>query len=62
MMSSEFCGRLCLVDELDAALEVQAERRPARRDDVDRRGDQGEDDEQDEEGAAAFGHGEAGEG
>ena len=48
--------RLALVDELDAALEVEAELGVLLRDDVERPGDQAEDDQQDEERAAAFGH------
>ena len=53
-------GRLALVDELDAALEVQAELRRLRRDDHRGGGDQSEDQEQDEQRAAAIGHGPGG--
>jgi len=42
-------GRLSLVDELDAALEVQAELGVLGGDDCDRAADEGGDDEQDEE-------------
>ena len=51
-------GRLALVDELDAALEVEAELASAcvERSTTARAGDQPEDDQQDEEVAAAVGH------
>jgi hypothetical protein len=50
-------GRLALVDELDAALEVEAELGLLRRDDRDRPGDEAEDQQEDEEIATAIGHG-----
>ena len=48
--------RLGLVDELDAALEVEAQPRLLRRDDDGRGGDQARDQEQDQAVAAAVGH------
>jgi len=42
-------GRLCVVDELDAALEVQAEDGRLGQDNRDRAADEGDDDQQDEE-------------
>jgi hypothetical protein len=53
---------LALVDELDAALEVQAELGLLGRDDHRGGGDQPEDQEQDEQRAAAIRHGPGGEG
>ena len=49
-------GRLALVDELDAALEVEAEPRRLGRDREQRRGEQTRDEKQDEAVAAAVGH------
>ena len=50
-------GRLGLVDELDAAAQVEAELRLLRRDDEERRREEPGDEEQDEEVAPAVGHG-----
>jgi hypothetical protein len=49
-------GRLGLVDELDAPLEVESQPRLLRRDDDGRGGDQARDEEQDQPVAAAIGH------